>query len=267
MSEGPLVFALASYLLATLFFLFHVLAGRFRTHALICLGIAGLFHTTSLAFRIGHAGLKGLASLPEQLSAISWFVVLVYLLLSRRRPLAVIGALVSPFGLLAVTSVYVFEVGPLPLPAQPRTVWLPIHIGPVLLGYAILVLASFLSFAYLLQEYQLKGRRHGALFRRLPALETLDELNHRFVGWGFLLFTLGILAGSVLAQRTWGALWSWEPVQVWSVVTWFVYAALLQARSVGWRGRRAARLTIASFVLLVASFITVNLLFPGRHGM
>ena len=267
MSEGALVLAAASYALATLFFLSHVLAGRSRVHALACLGLAALLHTVSLFVRIGQTGLKGLAPLPEQLSAISWLAVLVYLLFSSRRSLAIIGALVAPFGLLAVVSAYAFEVGPLPIPARPNSVWLPIHIAPALLGYAIFVLASFLSAAYLLQEHQLKGRRRGALFRRLPALETLDELNHRFVSWGFVLFTCGIVAGSVLAQRLWGAVWSWEPVQVWSVVTWLVYAALLHARSMGWRGRRAAQLTIASFVVLVASFITVNLFFPGRHGM
>jgi ABC-type transport system involved in cytochrome c biogenesis permease subunit len=140
-------------------------------------------------------------------------------------------------------------------------------VAPALLGYAVLVLAALFSAVYLLQERQLKGRPRGSLFRRLPPLETLDQWNQRCVTWGFVLFTLGIVTGSVLAERTWGSIWSWEPVQVWSVVTWLVYGALAQARTVGWRGRRAARLTIASFLVLVASFVTVNLFFPGRHGV
>jgi ABC-type transport system involved in cytochrome c biogenesis permease subunit len=69
----------------------------------------------------------------------------------------------------------------------------------------------------------------------------------------------------VLAKETWGAMWSWEPVQVWSAITWLLYALLLHARTVGWRGRKAAALTIIGFVVLVVSFLSVNLVFPGKH--
>jgi ABC-type uncharacterized transport system permease subunit len=55
-------------------------------------------------------------------------------------------------------------------------------------------------------------------------------------------------------------------VQIWSIVTWLLYGILLQARTVGWRGRKAARLTILCFLVLAASFLGVNLVFPGKHG-
>ena len=32
------------------------------------------------------------------------------------------------------------------------------------------------------------------------------------------------------------------------------------------RGRKAATLTIVGFIILVASFLSVNLVFPGKHG-
>ncbi len=266
MTQAMLLLAAGAYALATLMFLLHLLAGKSRFYAQACLGIAALTHAVTLATRVGELGFRGLAPLPEQLSAIAWLAVFVYLLFSPRAPVAVLGALVAPLGWVAVLSAYAFEVGPLPTTSSDN-VWLPIHIAPALLGYAVLVLAALLSLIYLLQESQLKGRPRGSLFRRLPPLETLDHLNHRFVVWGFVLFTLGIVTGAVLAQRTWGSMWSWEPVQIWSLVTWLMYAGLLQARTAGWRGRRAAQLTIASFVFLLASFVTVNLFFPGRHGM
>jgi ABC-type transport system involved in cytochrome c biogenesis permease subunit len=41
----------------------------------------------------------------------------------------------------------------------------------------------------------------------------------------------------------------------------------LQSRlTVGWRGRRAAALTIAVFGVLVGSYLGVNLIAPGKHG-
>ena len=48
---------------------------------------------------------------------------------------------------------------------------------------------------------------------------------------------------------------------------WILYAALLESRlTVGWRGRRAAALTIVVFTVLVGSFVGVNLTHPGKHG-
>jgi ABC-type transport system involved in cytochrome c biogenesis permease subunit len=50
-------------------------------------------------------------------------------------------------------------------------------------------------------------------------------------------------------------------------VIWILYAALLESRlTVGWRGRRAAALTIVVFTVLVGSVVGVILAFPGKHG-
>ncbi|MGH7964271.1 MAG: cytochrome c biogenesis protein CcsA, partial [Candidatus Binatia bacterium] len=76
----------------------------------------------------------------------------------------------------------------------------------------------------------------------------------------------GILSGAVWAEYVWGHFWHWEPRQVLSLVTWILYALLLHYRTTGWRGRRAATLTIICFAVLVVSFLSVQLLFPGRHG-
>jgi ABC-type uncharacterized transport system permease subunit len=52
-----------------------------------------------------------------------------------------------------------------------------------------------------------------------------------------------------------------------SLVIWILYAGLLESRlTVGWRGRRAAALTIVLASVLVGSFVGVNLIFPGKHG-
>jgi ABC-type transport system involved in cytochrome c biogenesis permease subunit len=144
-----------------------------------------------------------------------------------------------------------------------QSVWLPAHVAPAFLGYAIFVLAFFVSLLYLLQDRQLKGKRKRSMLGHLPSLETLDELNYRFVAWGFALFTVGIITGTLLAKQRWGEFWTWEPVQVLSTIAWLLYALLLQTRAAGWRGRKAATLTILGFALLVVSFL---LGFPGRHA-
>ena len=94
----------------------------------------------------------------------------------------------------------------------------------------------------------------------------MDNLNYRILSWKVPLLPLGILSGAVWAEYTWGQFWIWEPRPVLSLLTWVLYALLSPYRTAGWRGRRAAALTIVCFVVLVGSFLSVRLLFPGRHG-
>lgn len=268
MSSILLATALALYLLTTATFVAHVVTAHesLRRSAIALLTGAFVMHVAALAVRAFSFGYEALAPFQEGLSFIGCLAVALYLLIARRTNFTVVGALISPIAFLFSLSAYAFEAGTPQVSPEAQSVWLPAHVGPAFAGYAIFTVAFCLSLTYLLQERQLKSKRRSDLFRRLPSLETLDTLNYRFVTWGFALFTVGILTGSLLARDTWGALWSWEPVQVWSVVTWLLYAALVQARSIGWRGRRAATLTIVGFAVLVASFLSVNLIFPGKHG-
>lgn len=268
MSSPILAAALALYLLATLTFGIHVVSARLALRQ-VALGLtAGGFamHLAALAVRATTLGYASLFPFQEGLSLIACIMVGLFLAISLRADFTIVGALVAPIAFLFSLSAYAFETGPHGIPPALQSVWLPAHVAPAFVGYAIFSVAFCLSLTYLVQERQLKVRRTGDLFRRLPSLETLDNLNHRFITWGFALFTIGLITGSLLAMETWGEFWSWEPVQVWSVITWLLYAALVQTRAVGWRGRRAATLTIAAFAVLILSFLSINLVFPGRHG-
>jgi cytochrome c-type biogenesis protein CcsB len=259
---------LAFYLTASVGFVAYLLAAKdgLRQVALGALTMAFAVETLAIVLRPGMVAGFAPSSFHDQLTLLTWFTVGLYLLLQLRYQLTVVGALVSPLAFLLTLSAYFVYSGVRALPAELQDAWLPAHVAPAFLGYAIFALAFCVSLVYLLQERQLKSRRRGALLRRLPALESLDDLNYRFVAWGFAIFTIGIVTGAMLAKARWGAFWSWEPVQVLSVITWLLYAILLQTRSAGWRGRRAATLTIVGFALLVLSFLSFNLGFPGRHG-
>ena len=256
--------SLVLYLLATAAFVTHLMGAResARRVALVSLGSGFAMSTAGLLARAGEV--LALRSPHDQIAVLCWFVVGIYLLLQTRYQLAVVGALVSPLAFLLDLSSTIVYSGDKELPGSLASAWLPAHVAPAFLGYAILVVASCVSILYLLQERQLKSKRSGGLARRMPSLETLDDLNYRCVAWGFALFTIGILTGAVLAKIAWGTFWSWEPVQILSVMAWLLYALLLQTRAVGWRGRRAATLTLAGFVLLVVSFLSLS--FGLSHG-
>jgi ABC-type transport system involved in cytochrome c biogenesis permease subunit len=127
-----------------------------------------------------------------------------------------------------------------------RNAWLMVHIVMILLGYAGLLLTAVASIFYLIQERQLKSKRPGTFFDRLPPLATLDGLVTNSMGFGFVFITLGVIAGSVWAFIESGTHWITEPRIALSFVTWGFYLMMVFLRaSAGWRGRKAALMAIA----------------------
>ena len=222
-------------------------------------------HTLAIGVRSLAAGHLAVTTLDESLSFLALLLVGIFLFVQLRRPLVALGAVVSPlaFGLtLAADAVY---RGARPLPPVLDSAWLPVHVTLSVLGDAVFGLAFSASLLYLAQERRLK-RGRGAL-RHLPSLETLDRLNYACLVWGLILLTLGIVTGIVWAHSAWGRFWSSDPKLVFSLITWGIYVVLLQGRmTAGWRGRRAATLTIAGFAVIVLSLVGVNVLALGQHG-
>lgn len=98
--------------------------------------------------------------------------------------------------------------------------------------------------------------------------ETLDEITYKSIAIGFPVFTLGALViGAIWANQAWGAYWSWDPKETWSLITWFVYAFYLHSRLMrGWRGEKAAIVAVVGFVAVIFTYLGVNLLLPGLHS-
>jgi cytochrome c-type biogenesis protein CcsB len=260
--------ALLFYLFSTVAFLFPLLSSRVlpSTLAPSLLFAAFVAHFSSITARSLAAGYIAVVDSYEALSFFACLTTGVCLLAQSRAPVAILGAVVSPLGFVLTLGAVAFYTQAQGLPPTLHSAWLPVHVTLAFLGNAVFGVAFSASLVYLLQERQLKEKKGRLFFRRLPSLETLDNLNYRILAWGFALLTLGILTGVVWAEYAWGRLWIWEPRPVLSLLTWILYAFLLLYRTAGWRGRRAAALTIVCFVVLVSSFLGVKLIFPGRHG-
>jgi cytochrome c-type biogenesis protein CcsB len=99
-----------------------------------------------------------------------------------------------------------------------------------------------------------------------PEPAILDELGYQMTLFGFLFLSIGIITGAVWANSAWGRYWGWDPKETWSLITWFIYAAMLHARLMrGWRGRRIAYLSLVGFAAVLFTYFGVNLL-PGLHS-
>ena len=72
--------------------------------------------------------------------------------------------------------------------------------------------------------------------------------------------------GFAYASIVWRSPWNWDPKEIFSLVTWIIYASLHERLAVGWRGRRAAWLSIFGFSAVLITFLGVNLLLKGHHA-
>ena len=130
--------------------------------------------------------------------------------------------------------------------------------------------ALFIAFSaavlYLIQERDLKSKHPRMFYSRLPSLEICDDLAYRALAIGFPLMTLGILAGALWAQTVWGAKdWARDPKILFSIFTWLIYLLLIHYRLIaGWRGKKAAYLSIAGFVGVLVTFLGTSY-FAGLH--
>jgi cytochrome c-type biogenesis protein CcsB len=207
-------------------------------------------------------------SLYESLVFFSWCLVTAYLLITVKYRIPVAGAFTIPIAfILTIAAALLPNKGIGEIPPALKSYWLFIHVPLSFMGDALFALAFGSGIMYLIQEKQLKRKKPGAFYYRLPSLEVLDSLNYRALTIGFPLLTLGIITGSIWAQYAWGAYWQWDPKETWSLITWLIYAAVLHARfTVGWRGRKAAWFSIIGFTAVLFTFLGVNLLLSGLHS-
>lgn len=263
--------ALVCYALSAAGFVAGRVANRARwtDQAVSLLAVGVLFDTMDLAVGSYQAGNIPVTNFAQSLSFLAWLTAIVSLVLIVRMRMQALGVFVAPGVLIVSGAAFILlRRGRLIIPESLRSAWLPVHVTLAFFGDALFVVAAGVSLAYLVYESRLKAKRPmGPAGQTIPSLEKLDRVNYRLLRWGFVMLSLAIVTGAIWADSTWGHFWSWEPQETWSLVTWVLYAALLESRiAVGWRGRRAAALTLIVFSVLVVSFLGVSLIFPGKHG-
>jgi len=231
-------------------------AGRF-----ILLG-GFVVHTAGIALRwveSHHAGMghAPLSNFYESLVFFSWSVVFLYLVFAWKHAKGSIGAFVMPvaFLLMAYASfspTVDSQIKPL-IPAL-KSNWLIVHVITCFLGYAAFVLASVFGIISMRQTDN-PGRS-----------EVVVEMLDNSLRTGYILFTLGIVTGSVWAHVAWGRYWGWDPKETWALITWLIYTAAIHVRiKDGHLTRRFVVILIVGLAAVLFTYFGVNYL-PGLHS-
>ncbi|MCL5966692.1 MAG: c-type cytochrome biogenesis protein CcsB [Deltaproteobacteria bacterium] len=257
------------YLVGAVLYLYFIVTMRERGARLgrMFLLIGVILHAAGFVARYVLAGYTPITNLFESLSFFALAIVTAFLVTEIRYNLRILGSFVAPLGFVFSASAVFLPGDVVRLAPALNSYWLPVHVLLLFIGDAVFAVMFGAGIMYLLQEKQVKKKRLGAIFKRLPPLDVLDEINYRCLTIGFPLLTAGIITGSIWAEYAWGSYWNWDPKETWSLITWLLYAALLHGRlTIGWRGRRAAILAIVGFGAVLFTFLGVNLLLPGLHS-
>lgn len=214
--------------------------------------VAGLLlHTVSLVARWRSIGYLPLEGAFESYFLFAWALALVYLMVERLTNLRIMGAVVMPFILVLMGIAWKRYESVARLDPVVKSSWIVMHVSLVFLAYAGFALAAIAAVFYLAQERQLKNRSTSIVFRRLPSLQTLDNLAMRAVIVAQIFMTMTIITGIIKAVKD-VPHWYVDGIVISTTISWVIYDLVLAARYVWeWRGRRVAYLSLVGFVLIL----------------
>ncbi|MBK7772137.1 MAG: cytochrome c biogenesis protein CcsA [bacterium] len=242
-----------------------------------CSRLAGslvLLHVAAIVVRAVGLQRLPMGTQSEFLAALALALMGTYLVIERRLRAKQTGFLTT--GAAALLMLLASLAGPgtantSPLLHDPGFAG---HAVLVLLAYTALSLSFLYAILYLVLARQLMRRQFGLLFRRLPALETLERMSVVAVEMGvpllFLALALGHLWMYDLADRVdpkmAATLTPWDPKILLSWVIFLAYTAgLVGHRFWGWRGRRMNIMAVAAYIAVVLGMGAIHHFFPTFH--
>lgn len=146
-----------------------------------------------------------------------------------------------------------------------RSLRIGIHIVvPTLLFLVILALdkttksIAILSTVYLVFVAVAISMRSQSL--RLASVSRYDEAAYRVILLCYPFLTIGLGLGALWAEEAWGQYWSWDRKEVWSLITWVLYAIFFHCRKTLFFRKCSRPVHLLAYLALIITFLLVNLL-------
>jgi ABC-type transport system involved in cytochrome c biogenesis permease subunit len=190
---------------------------------------------------------------------VGFFAVAAYAVLRNR--MVVLNAAVMATLTMALTDLLPMDRFIHPMaPVLAGTAWLAIHVPIIMVGYAILALGLVVAHMQIAVTAVAPGRAELA--------DRMYDLLYWYLFVGSIFLVAGIITGSMWAASSWGRYWGWDPKEVWSLVAFLAYMAILHAkidRMIGKFG--VAVISILAFQTIVMTYLGVNfVLVTGMHS-
>jgi cytochrome c-type biogenesis protein CcsB len=203
------------------------------------------------------------ANMYESMLFLAWgvglFAVIAFAVLRNR--VVVVNAAFGAALTMALTDLLPIDRFIHPIaPVLSGTPWLAIHVPIIMVGYAVLALG--LVVAHMQVGFTIFAPS------KVDVIDRLYDLLYWYMFVGSILLLAGILTGSMWAASSWGRYWGWDPKEVWSLVAFLAYMAILHAKVDRMIGQfLVAAISIAAFQTIVMTYLGVNfVLTTGMHS-
>ena len=221
--------ALLSYLVSALGYTLYLVYRKsvVKLISAFSLGLGLLSHTVTICLRSIDTGHGPYTTGFEITSFFAWVIVVIYFIIEWKYKIKDLGAFVIPVVFL-ILLYSAFQSREFLLIDDSSTMfWLTMHRALSIVGYAAFAIAFGAAFMYLIQENQVKTKKLGIMYFRMPSLEVLDNLNYKVIAIGFPLFTLGFMTGSIWNIKTDESFFSWDALRTWPlVIVWLIYCSI-----------------------------------------
>ncbi len=200
-----------------------------------------------------------LANQFEFATAFAWGICLMLAVLRLRfkADWISVAAIPAAFIVLSYAALQPKEITEL-MPAL-RSSWFVFHIGSAVFSYAAFIIAGCIGLRYIMASK--KGNAEEL------SLHRMDYMSYRLIAFGFLMITVTILTGALWAEQAWSSFWTWDPKEVWALITWIIYAVYLHLRLRSKRsGIKMAWFALIAVPVVLFTFAGVNTLIPGLHS-
>ena len=128
-----------------------------------------------------------------------------------------------------------------------RTPWFPLHMFLFFLSYGFFGISACLGLAYV--------RGGGA---------DAEALQYRTAAYGWTIYTMSLVAGSVWFYLAYGTYWLWTSRELWTTLLWFFYGMYLHQRYIkGIAGVTASVVGILGFLVALFAYFGVGTVIPA----
>jgi len=233
------------------------------TLALVGLVAGFAVMTWGIVMRWEVAGRFPASNMFESLLFLAWgvglFAVVAFAFMRNR--LVVLNANAMAALTMALADLLPIDgfIHPVP-PVLSGTIWLAIHVPIIMVSYSVFALGVVI--AHMQIGFTIFAPHRSDL------QDKMYDLLYWYMMVGRILLIAGILTGSVWAASSWGRYWGWDPKEVWSLVAFLAYMAILHGKVEKLIGRfGVAAVSILAFQTILMTYLGVNfVLAAGLHS-
>lgn len=132
--------------------------------------------------------------------------------------------------------------------------WLGAHIAVSVATYALVTVAAVAGLAVLLREAALRHKRPGGFVRVLPPVADAERSEMVLLATAEVVLGIGLVTGMATQYVTTGSFFDVTHKTLLAVLAFVLIGVLLWLRRRGMRGRQAARVVLAGYLLLTLAY-------------